>query len=160
MPTVNPRITITITPQTHAVLQRISALSGNSMSAIVGDLLEESHPVFERMVRLLDAAAKINHSAKEEKARISESLVEAHRTLEKSLGLSLDSTDETTSHLASKSGKLDRRSGRAKRSVDASTPLSNRGVRSRENPNKPVQKSSSSPALAVLPKGRKAGGLS
>ena len=63
MPAVNPRITITITPELHAVLRRLSELSGQSQSGIVGELLGESVPVFERMVTVLEAAQKLKAEA-------------------------------------------------------------------------------------------------
>lgn len=138
MPAVNPRITITLKPQTHAALQRMSALAGNSMSSIVGELLEQSQPVFDRMVRLLEAAAKIKDSAQGEKDRIAKSLEDAQLNLEKQLGLGLDWMDETSAPILEAAERLDRRAGRAERdaprraraarTAERSTPMSNRGV--------------------------------
>lgn len=139
MPAVNPRITITLKPQTHAALQRMSALAGNSMSAIVGELLEQSQPVFDRMVRLLEAAAKIKENAQEERERIAKGLEDAQQNLEKQLGLSLDWMDETSAPVLEAAERLDRRAGRVERdarparartarTAERSTPMSNRGV--------------------------------
>lgn len=138
MPAVNPRITITLKPQTHAALQRMSALAGNSMSSIVGELLEQSQPVFDRMVRLLEAAAKIKDSAQDEKDRIAKSLEDAQANLEAQLGLGLDWMDETSAPILEAAERLDRRAGRAERDAlprarsarpaKRASPISNRGV--------------------------------
>lgn len=138
MPAVNPRITITLKPQTHAALQRMSQLAGNSMSAIVGQLLEESQPVFDRMVRLLEAAAKIKESAQGERDRIAKGLEDAQANLEQQLGLGLDWMDEASAPILEAAEKLDRRAGRAERArreparaarpAKRATPMSNRGV--------------------------------
>ena len=139
MPAVNPRITITLKPQTHAALQRMSALAGNSMSSIVGELLEQSQPVFDRMVRLLEAAAKIKDSAQDEKDRIAKSLEDAQQNLERQLGLSLEWMDERSAPILEAAERLDRRAGRGERDARAarartdrtaqrSPPISNRGV--------------------------------
>lgn len=149
MPAVNPRITITLKPQTHAALQRMSALAGNSMSAIVGELLEQSQPVFDRMVRLLEAAQKIKDNAKEERERIAKGLEEAQTNLEKQLGLSLEWMDEASAPVLEAAEKLERRAGRGERKALPRTrtaqparrpaPLSNRGVTPRENPETVVE---------------------
>lgn len=138
MPAVNPRITITLKPQTHAALQRMSALAGNSMSAIVGELLEQSQPVFDRMVRLLESAAKIKESAQGERDRIAKSLEDAQANLERQLGLGLDWMDEASAPILEAAERLDRRAGRGERDARSAPgragprsgppPISNRGV--------------------------------
>jgi hypothetical protein len=170
MPAVNPRITITLKPQTHAALQRMSALAGNSMSAIVGELLEQSQPVFDRMVRLLEAAQKIKDNAKEERERIAKGLEEAQTNLEKQLGLSLEWVDEASAPVLQAAEKLERRAGRGERKAlprtrtaqpaRRPTPLSNRGVTPRENPKTLVEgtakKRVAAPSSPTGVKGRKA----
>ena len=47
--TKKPRITVTLTEHQHRLLTAISESSGQSMSGIVGELLEVSVPTFERM---------------------------------------------------------------------------------------------------------------
>jgi hypothetical protein len=108
------------------------------MSSIVGELLEQSQPVFDRMVRLLEAAAKIKDSAQDEKDRIAKSLEDAQQNLERQLGLSLDWMDERSAPILEAAEKLDRRAGRAERDAQPraraarpakrATPISNRGV--------------------------------
>lgn len=63
MPAANPRITITLKPEVHEVLKRLSSLTGNSQSSMVGEILNDSFPVFERMVQVLSAAEKMRADA-------------------------------------------------------------------------------------------------
>jgi polyhydroxyalkanoate synthesis regulator protein len=106
MPTTNPRITITLTPGVAAVLRELSKLAGNSQSAIVGELLETSLPVFERVVSALRAAATIQESAKTE---IASGLERAQSKLEKQMGLMLGDMDETMRPLLEQAEKVARR---------------------------------------------------
>ena len=93
MPTSNPRITVTLTPEVHAVLKRMSELTGNSQSAIVGDLLLSSRDVFARVVTVLEAAAVAQGTVNEE---IKAGLDRAQVKLEQQLGLALETLDEGT----------------------------------------------------------------
>lgn len=56
MATDKPRITVTMTEHQHAVLKRMSGLSGESMSSIVVDMLDTVMPVLERVVATMQAA--------------------------------------------------------------------------------------------------------
>lgn len=110
MPTVNPRITITLTPAVATVLRELSKLAGNSQSAIVGELLEMSLPVFERVVTALKAAAAIQESAKTE---IAAGLERAQGKLEDQMGLMLGDMDETLRPLLEQAEKIARRGAAA-----------------------------------------------
>lgn len=65
MPTERPRITITLNQQQHAVLRRMSELGGDSMSAIVVDMLDTVLPMLERVVVTMQAAHDAPAQAKE-----------------------------------------------------------------------------------------------
>ena len=106
MPTLNPRITITLTPACAAVLRELSQLAGNSQSAIVGELLETTLPVFDRVVSALRAASTIQASAKEE---IAAGLERAQDKLESQMGLLLGEMDETMRPLLDEAEKVTRR---------------------------------------------------
>jgi len=56
MSTTKPRITITLDDKMHALLQRMSAQRGKSMSGIVTELLEGATPSLERAAVLLQQA--------------------------------------------------------------------------------------------------------
>ena len=56
MATKNPRLTITLQPSLAAQLRRLSELTGNSQSSLIAELLEGSGPVFDRMIKVMEAA--------------------------------------------------------------------------------------------------------
>ena len=137
MPAVNPRITITLTPALHAVLRRLSVLTGNSQSALVGGLLEQSMPVLERMATVLDAAEKLKDQAMEAPKEIGASMERAQQRIEAQIGLALDDMDAGFRPLIDHAESVTRRSagaGDARRRApataarSAATPMSNRGV--------------------------------
>lgn len=139
MPTPNPRITITLKPGMHALLRRISDLSGNSMSAMVSEFLEEAEPALERMAALLSAVESIKGDAEAQRKRITSNLSEAQSQMEQQLGLALSAMDEASAPILKEAERIKRRAARAGRDASAarpdrgarggSTPLSNRGVR-------------------------------
>ena len=49
MPTSKPRITVTLTEEQHAILRRISAAGGQSMSAVISEFMSMAQPTLERM---------------------------------------------------------------------------------------------------------------
>ncbi|MDE2344140.1 MAG: ribbon-helix-helix protein, CopG family [Betaproteobacteria bacterium] len=136
MPTPNPRISITLQPSLAAVLRELSALSGNSQSSIVAELLETSQPVFEKMVLVMRAAATVREASKQD---LVAGLERAQGRLEQQLGLISDEFDAVARPVLDAAERIDRRAGRggAERSeagarparAGSKTPLSNRGVR-------------------------------
>ena len=115
MTTLNPRISITLTPAVSAVLRELSKLAGNSQSAIVGELLESALPVFERVVLALRAASTVKDSAKTE---IAAGLDRAQAKLEDQMGLLLGEMDDGLKPLLQAAEKIDRRgAGAGKRSA-------------------------------------------
>jgi hypothetical protein len=133
MPTQNPRITITLRPATHAQLQALSRLTGNSQSALVGDLLSQASPVFEKMILVLDAAHRVKGSINE---KIISDLADSQQRVESQLGLVLDDLDAATAPILELAEKVSRRGTRAKATPRTGTaprhrftPISNRGVR-------------------------------
>lgn len=106
MQTLNPRISVSLTPAVAAVLRELSKLAGNSQSAIVGELLESSLPVFERVVSALRAASFIQESAKTE---IAAGLERAQVKLESQMGLMLGEFDDTMRPLLHDAEKIARR---------------------------------------------------
>lgn len=137
----NPRLTITLEPSLKAQLERISQLTGNSQGALVSDLLRGSQPVFDRLIRVLEAA----QVAKEQfSASMGAELQGVQDQLDAQLGLALDTFDQgsrpileaaETVHRRKRSGSARGTRGAgparaAKRSDARETPPSNRGVRS------------------------------
>lgn len=135
MPAVNPRITITLTPSLHALLRRLSELTGNSQSAIVGELLGASTDVFERMVGYLEAAEKLSKQGHALPQEVRKSLEEAQERISTQLGLGMDVVDGAAASLLAEAEQVTRRGPRAgaeRRRGGSDQPLeppiSNRGV--------------------------------
>ena len=132
MPTLNPRLTVTLTPAVAAVMKRMSELTGNSQSALVGELLEETRPIFERMVLVMQAAKDVKGKVRED---LISSMEGVQDRLEKQLGLLEPIFEQESLSLIDQAEKVVRRgSGDARlRSAapeprSGSTPISNRGV--------------------------------
>ena len=140
MPAKHPRLTITMDPSVHARLRRLSELTGQSQSALIGEMLGASVSVFDRMIRVLEAAQQARAAVR---GQIAADLEGAQSRIEAQLGLVLDEFDatagdlletvEAVKHRAARSaGPMPLGAGRAERGLrsSGSTPVSNRGVRS------------------------------
>ena len=141
MSTTKPRITITLEPVTALQLKRISELTGNSQSAMVSEVLEQAVPVFDRLIKVLEAAelAKQSAAAAQRSVKVQSigNLDAAQRRIERQMGLVLDDFDESTAPLLAELEEVQRRArkgvpraGKGAALAAAPTPLSNRGVRS------------------------------
>jgi len=152
MPTQNPRITVTLTPAVHAVLRRLAALTENSQSAIVGDLLQQSLPAFERMTEMLEAAHTLQGHAHKVPDEIAASLDQAHQRIEAQLGIAYEEMEAVSRPLLDQAEQVSRRSaagrspgtrsataGRSAAPGASSTPSSNRGVTPLPKPGKPAK---------------------
>lgn len=130
MPAKNPRLTITLQPTLAAQLRKLSELTGNSQSALIGELLEGSGPVFDRMIQVMEAAKTAKEAMR---GRIAGDIEQAQSRLEEGLGMALEGFDQWTCSLLDEAEAVTRR-GVGKRSAarpgaSAPTPISNRGVR-------------------------------
>lgn len=65
MPTIKPRVQVTLEPATHAVIERLAVLQGRTRGAVIADLLDSVAPVMGRSVALLEAAAAAPQQVKE-----------------------------------------------------------------------------------------------
>ena len=145
MSTTKPRITITLEPVTALQLRRISELTGNSQSSMVSEVLGQAAPVFDRLIKVLEAAELAKQSAELAKQSVKVQSVggldAAQRRIERQLGLVLDDLDESTAPLLDELEKVARRGRRGVGDAELHTrhggtsgrkltPPSNRGVRS------------------------------
>lgn len=154
MPTLNPRLTITLEPAVAACLKRLSEVTGNSQSKLIAELLEGSVPVFERVIATIEAAKS---ATAEIRGKLAVDMEQAQGRVEKQLGLVLDEFDGATAPLLAgveaikrrarktRSGTQDValapvRSPAGRRKAPEVTPPSNRGVRSTANPRKTIEK--------------------
>jgi hypothetical protein len=134
MPTAKPRVSVTLSHPVATCLAELSRLTGNSQSALIGDLLAESLPVFERMVHVLSAAEKVRSQGMSIRDEVKHGLVETQERLETQLGLNLSALDVMTKDMLSSLEAPKRRAAQPGRSPtraarSAATPISNRGVR-------------------------------
>lgn len=123
MPTIKPRITITLTERQHAVLRSLSKSSGQSMSAYVVEFLELALPTLERMAATMQALAQSRDS---DMHRVREQLDEAHRVFEPMAMAAVAQADMFL-------GKIEHAAGcdggtTAGAAAGASIPRTNRGV--------------------------------
>lgn len=157
MPAKNPRLTITLQPSLAAQLRRLSELTGNSQSALIGELLEGSGPVFDRMIQVLEAAEAAKESMR---GRLAGDMERAQTKMEGALGMVLEGFDDLTGSLLDEAEAVTRR-GVGKRSAArpgaaAPTPISNRGVRYDPKATKTIAQS----RLTARPKAKKVGAKS
>ena len=137
MPAKNPRLTITLNPALAVRLRKLSELTGNSQSSMIGDMLEGSEPVFDRMIQVLEAAKFAKESMR---GKLSDDMEQAQARVEGALGIALDGFHEFTGTLLEEAEEVTRRAQRGGRAGEARapragraaaspTPISNRGVR-------------------------------
>ncbi|MNF74320.1 hypothetical protein D3C85_1059950 [compost metagenome] len=65
MPTLKPRVQVTLEPQTHAVIERLAQLQGRTRGAVIAELLDAVAPALARTVALLEAASDAPRQVKE-----------------------------------------------------------------------------------------------
>ncbi len=64
MPTLKPRVAVTLENQTHEVISRLASLQKRSRSAVIADLLDSIVPALSRTVALLEAAREAPNEVK------------------------------------------------------------------------------------------------
>ena len=141
MATNRPRITVTLTERQHECLRTMSELQRVSMSSIVGELLEMSVPVFERVCVILRAASDAPEDAI---AQLKKSLCQAEEEVRLIHSQSMDQLDllvDVAERGASGSEAAAPRSAIA--SDEVRPQPSNRGVRITNYPNSTASKAPS-----------------
>lgn len=90
MATKKPRITVTLEPEHHEVLRRLTALQGGSMSGVISDLIGEIAPVLGRLCASLELAKQAQDGVKVNLRRVAE---EAEQDMEPLLRMARDQFD-------------------------------------------------------------------
>jgi hypothetical protein len=137
MPAKNPRLTITLKPALAAQFRQLSQLTGNSQSALIGDLLEGSEPVLARVIQVLEAAQVAKQSIR---GRLAEDMDKAQAQVEGALGVAMEGFHDITGALLKEAEAVTKRAPRQRHASAAQaagavpgaaspTPISNRGVR-------------------------------
>lgn len=159
MATKNPRLTITLQPSLAAQLRRLSELTGNSQSSLIAELLEGSGPVFDRMIKVMEAAKTAKEAMR---GKIAGDIEAAQSKIEGALGVALEGFDSFTGSLLDEAETVTRRARRQGAAsvarapagglgAAAPTPISNRGVRYDPKATKTIAQS----RLTVRPKAKK-----
>lgn len=81
MPTVKPRITVTLNQHVYDVFDRLAQLQGTSKGAVIAEILETVYPPLMRTVALLEAA---NEAPKQVRQGLKSNLEALERDLMKS----------------------------------------------------------------------------
>lgn len=155
MPTVNPRINVTLSPTLDGLVTRLAAFQRCSKSSVLRELLESAEPTLARVVVLMEAASKASSSVHVDLAR---SLQRSQDAAEDVLAGALMRIDRAQTDLVIQAQAVQgRRPGRAgSRHVQgggavSNPPSSNRGVKSVRTANK----AATTPAKKLVRQGRK-----
>jgi hypothetical protein len=135
MPTLNPRVNVTLSPSLDRLVQRLAKHQGVSKSQVLRELLETAEPALQRVVLLMDAASK---AQKEVRNGLARSLGKAQDSIEGDLSAGLRSLDAITSDLVTQAEAVRGKRPPRKRVSPArggapapkNPPASNRGVKS------------------------------
>lgn len=135
MPTVNPRVQVTLSPSLDALVKRMALYTRSSKSQVLRELLEAAEPALERAATLMEAASMAAGEAKE---RLARSLEKAQDMAEDHAAIHLDRLDRMTDDLVSQAEAVRGRRPARKGLVLApaaspgaqNPPASNRGVKS------------------------------
>ena len=141
MPTINPRVQVTLSPSLDALVIRFARLQRSSKSQVLRELLEAAEPGLQRVVALMEAASK---AAGNVHSGLSASLQRSQEAAEDALAITLSRMDRATDDLVSQAEAVRGRrpARRPQRGASASSaaknpPSSNRGVKSTKQPTSP-----------------------
>lgn len=100
MPTINPRVNVTLRPEVYDLVSRLAKLQQRSRAAVLSELLHEVLPVLERVVVVGEAAKRAEVQAKE---GLRESMEKAEAAILPHISAAMNQfdllIDDATSHL-------------------------------------------------------------
>jgi hypothetical protein len=137
MPTINPRVNVTLSPSTDALVSRMARLQRVSKSQVLRELLEAAEPALQRAAALMEAAEAAPGSVL---ANLAHSLERVQAIAETQLAEVLSHVDTAGEDLVAQAeavrgrrpGRAVARPGRRTRGTAGhlTPPASNRGVKS------------------------------
>ena len=155
MPTVNPRVQVTLSPSLELLVRRLAAHQRMSKSQVLRELLEAAEPALQRAAALMDAASKATAEVKTGLASaLSKAQDHAEVELERMLGTLQGAADDLVTQAEAVRGRRPARKGSASAPGAAGVrkpPSSNRGVKS---------SSTAPPKPSSPPRRRSSGGRS
>ena len=157
MATSKPRITVTLSERQHQVLKIISDCGGQSMSSLLGELIEVSLPTFERMANTFQKLSQVKTA---ERAKMLQAMDEAQSALEPIANAAVDQFDLFLGRIeaAVEDAPGDAAGAPGAAATAASAPTTNRGVTPTvaKQP-KPRQAKASSPSSSQKVSRKKSG---
>lgn len=139
MPTLNPRVNVTLTPSLDSLLARLAGLERISKAQVLRELLEAAEPSLQRAVATMEAAVAARKESRQGLARgMAESQQVLEEQLEKNLLLLEAHSRDLVSEAEAVRGRRPSRKGLARELAGADAlgpknpPSSNRGVKSPE----------------------------
>jgi hypothetical protein len=114
MPTINPRVQVTLSPSLFDLVGRMAQAQQVSRSQVLRELLEAAEPALQRVVALSQAAERAKGAVK---ADFAESLRRSQEVIEAELSRSLGGVDGLTGDLVAMAQRIEgRRPGRTRAS--------------------------------------------
>ena len=135
MPTINPRVNVTLKPHQYELLTRLGRAQGRSRSAILLELLELVFPVLERVVVAVEGAQKAQDMARD---GLRESVERAEQAILPHVAAAMGQLDAFVDQVAGLAGPDRVTSG----SPPAGGPAGAGGARSRSADPRPVTRGS------------------
>lgn len=74
MPTIKPRVQVTLEPATHEVIERFAKLQNRTRGAVIAELLDSIAPPLARTVALLEAAQEAPKTVKDRLRSVADDL--------------------------------------------------------------------------------------
>ena len=159
MPTVNPRINVTLSPSLYNMVEELAKHQRVSRSMVLRELLEASEPALAQVVAMLKAAENMTEAAKERMRKdMDQTITSLENKAEQALALAAGITSDLVSQAEAIRGRRPRRQVARKRSagdleagnqapvekrqIAIRPPSSNRGVKSSDNTIKTIAKGS------------------
>lgn len=143
MPTLNPRVNVTLSPSLDALVARLAELERVSKSMVLRELLEAAEPALQAAVALMDAAKGAGVDARNRIANDMQKTIDAaagvqHLALQVAANNTRDIVAEAEAIRGRRPSRQSRVSGAPGTAIASKTspkshkrpPLSNRGVKS------------------------------
>lgn len=143
MPTLNPRVNVTLSPSLDMLVGRLAALERVSKSMVLRELLEAAEPALQAAVALMDAAEGAGVEARNRIANDMQKTIDAAAGVQHlALQVAANNTRDIVAEAEAIRGRRPSRQSRASGAAGAALvtkdapkrskrpPLSNRGVKS------------------------------
>ena len=118
MPTVNPRINVTLSPSLYNMVEELAKHQRVSRSMVLRELLEASEPALAQVVAMLKAAENMTEAAKERMRKdMDQTITSLENKAEQALALAAGITSDLVSQAEAIRGRRPRRQVARKRSA-------------------------------------------